>query len=76
MCAIAGQIYANDLCDYYIGCVSNGPKSIKYPFYAYESIDYDAINYYTQTCELYEKQFCTLINRHDWGNTRTLFLNI
>lgn len=77
MCAIAGHIYANDICDYYIGCVSNGPKSIKYPFYAYESIDYDAINYYTQTCELYGKQFCTLINRHDWGNTRTpIFENL
>lgn len=75
-CVAAGYLYSNDLCDYYIGCVSNGPKSVKYPFYVQKPIDFKAANDYVKNCSLSNKQFCTLINRHDWGNTRTPIYNV
>jgi hypothetical protein len=75
-CTAAGYLYTNDLCDYYIGCISNGPKSVKYPFYAQKSIDFLSANNYVRDCSLSEKQFCTLINRHDWGYTRTPIYNM
>ncbi len=64
-------LFKNDLYHYCIGSISNKPgRWIKYPIYFNQNIDYKAINTYISTCSLNGKQFCTLINRHDSGNTR------
>lgn len=68
---LAGQIYQNDLSNYYIGCVTNKPnKCIKYSIFWDYNANFNSINEYVSTCSLEGKQFCTLISRHDPGNTR------
>jgi hypothetical protein len=65
------NLFKNDLYHYCIGSISNKPgRWIKYPIYFNQNIDYKAVNTYISTCSLNGKQFCTLISRHDSGNTR------
>ena len=67
---IFDEIFEKNLYDYAIGSISNKPgKWIKYPFYAYTKTNFKEVNYYIANTR--EKQnFCTLISRHDHGNTR------
>lgn len=62
-----------------MGCISNGPKSVKYPLY-YEYMDdnrtqkINEIQNYIKDInyeDFLTKEFCYLINRHDSGETRT-----
>ena len=57
--------------EYAIGCISNKPgKWIKYPFYADMKTNFKEVNSYIAKTRLEEKKICTLISRHDPGNTR------
>ncbi len=64
------EIFENNLYDYAIGCIANKPgKWIKYPFYANMKTNFKEVNAYIANTR--EKQnLCTLISRHDVGNTR------
>jgi hypothetical protein len=67
---IFDEIFEKNLYDYAIGCIANKPgKWIKYPFYANMKTNFKEVNsYIANTRE--KKNFCTLISRHDHGNTR------
>ncbi len=79
-CKLAGIIYKARTCDYMIGCISTTPTCTKYPLYMLNpslSFEYtfNSVNEYVRTCEIHNKRFCILINRHDMGNTRTPIYN-
>lgn len=81
MCSIARELFRQKKYNAVIGCISNREESynwVKYPLYRY-SVKFTADSF-TETnmrvssmsiAEIIKKKFCTLINRHDWGNTRT-----
>ena len=77
-CSIAGQIFKEKKYNAVMGCITNRGDThnwIKYPIYRY-SVNFtpdlfSETNKYVLSCDLKTKEFCTLINRHDWGNTRT-----
>ena len=80
-CSIAGQIFRQKKYNAVIGCISNRGDThnwIKYPIYRY-SVKFTQDSFIetnarvSSICfaDLNPKAFCTLINRHDWGNTRT-----
>jgi hypothetical protein len=81
MCSIAGQIFRENKYTAVIGCISNRGDTrnwIKYPIYRYSvkftQDSFEEMNQYVASIDAAEvntKAFCTLINRHDWGNTRT-----
>ena len=81
MCSIAGQIFRENKYTAVIGCISNRGDThnwIKYPIYRYSvkftQDSFEKMNQYVASinaAEVNTKAFCTLINRHDWGNTRT-----
>ncbi len=71
----AKHLYETNACNAVFGCVKNGGYSVKYPLYAYDFASLYPIyfsganaNKYVNPCN---KDFCVLINRHDYGNTRT-----
>ena len=65
------ELLKNDLYNYCIGCIANKPgKWIKYPIYFNPSINFNEVNSYVSTITCKGKQLCTLISRHDSGNTR------
>lgn len=65
------EIFSKNLYDYAIGCIGNKPgKWIKYPFYADMKTNFKEVNSYIAKTQLEEKKICTLISRHDPGNTR------
>jgi hypothetical protein len=73
------SIYKKDTFLGYMGCIPNGPKSIKYPLY-YEYMGdnrtqkINEIQNYIKNInyeDFLTKEFCYLINRHDSGETRT-----
>ena len=65
------EIFEKNLYDYAIGCIANKPgKWIKYPFYADMKTNFKEVNSYIAKTQLEEKKICTLISRHDPGNTR------
>ena len=75
----AFSIYKKDTFLGYMGCISNGPKSVKYPLY-YECMGdnrtqkINEIQNYIKDInyeDFLTKEFCYLINRHDTGETRT-----
>jgi len=77
-CPISKYIYQHNLCSFKIGCVPNSPEDrcIKYPLYLLfpnlsEKSTFTNVNEYVNTCDIHNKKFCVLINRHDMGNTRT-----
>lgn len=79
MCSIAGQMFRENKYSAVIGCISNrnnGRNWVKYPIYRY-SVKFarnsfaETNHYVSCVAKIEEKQFCTLINRHDWGGTRT-----
>jgi len=64
------EIFEKNLYDYAIGCIANKPgKWIKYPFYAIMKTNFKEVNSYIANTRD-KKNFCTLISRHDHGNTR------
>lgn len=73
-------LFQNNIYDYAIGLVSNSieKKHVKNnnPFHTntFSGIsgeyNYKDINHYVKSIETTTKKFCTLINRHDPGNTR------
>ena len=68
---LSDEVFTKNLCDYAIGCIANKPgKWIKYPFYAYMGTNYKEVNEYIAKSVLENKKICTMINRHDPGNTR------
>ncbi len=76
---IARILYLNKMCSSVVGCINNdNSKSyIKYPLYAYNNemlkqSTFDAINTYVMLSDPLKKEFCALVNRHDWGNTRIM----
>jgi hypothetical protein len=81
MCSIAGQIFRENKYTAVIGCISNRGDTrnwVKYPIYRYAvkftKDSFEEMNQYVASidaAEINTKAFCTLINRHDWGNTRT-----
>lgn len=78
MCSISREIFVQKKYTAAIGCISNRCDKynwVKYPLYRYSvkfSPDsFRETNSYVATANLDAKAFCTLINRHDWGNTRT-----
>lgn len=81
MCSISGKIYREKKYNAIIGCISNRGDThnwVKYPIYRHSvkftKDSFDEINQYVLTMnktKIKAKFFCTLINRHDWGNTRT-----
>ena len=65
------EIFEKNMYDYAIGCIATSPnKWIKYPFYAYTETNFKDVNSYILKTRLEDKKICTLINRHDPGNTR------
>lgn len=81
-CSIAGQIFRQKKYNAVIGCISNRGDThnwIKYPIYRYSvkftQDSFIETNMWVSSidvkADLNTKAFCTLINRHDWGNTRT-----
>jgi len=65
------EIYAKNMYDYAIGSITNKPgKWIKYPIYYNKVIRFKEANAFISTTKLEDKQLCTLISRHDHGNTR------
>jgi hypothetical protein len=80
-CSIAGQIFRENKYTAVIGCISNRGDTrnwVKYPIYRYSvkftQDSFVEMNQYVASIDVAEintKAFCTLINRHDWGNTRT-----
>jgi hypothetical protein len=65
------EIYAKNMYDYAIGSIANKPgKWIKYPIYYNKVIRFKEANAFISTTKLEDKQLCTLISRHDHGNTR------
>jgi hypothetical protein len=65
------EIFAKNMYDYAIGSIANKPgKWIKYPIYYSTNIGFKEANSFISTTQLENKQKCTLINRHDYGNTR------
>lgn len=74
-CVLSKILFIHNICKYKLGCVSTKSKYIKYPLYLLNSEIYDrntfiTVNNYVKTCDIHNKRFCILINRHDWGNTR------
>lgn len=77
-CSIAGQIFQQKKYNAVIGCISNRDgiyNWVKYPLYRYSvkftKDSFAETNQYVASTNIKIKAFCTLINRHDWGNTRT-----
>ena len=77
-CSIAGQIFRQKKYNAVIGCISNRGDThnwIKYPIYRYymkfTKDSFIETNVRVSSMDVNPKAFCTLINRHDWGNTRT-----
>jgi hypothetical protein len=80
-CSIAAQIFRQKKYNAVIGCISNQGNThnwIKYPLYRYAvkftQNSFAETNQYVlsiDATDIKTKTFCTLINRHDWGNTRT-----
>lgn len=80
-CSIAAQIFRQKKYNAIIGCISNRDGTynwVKYPLYRYSvkftKDSFAEINQYVSSIDatnIKTKAFCTLINRHDWGNTRT-----
>lgn len=78
MCSIAGQIYRQKKYNAVIGCISNRGDThnwVKYPIYRYctkfTKDSFTETNVRVASMDVNAKAFCALINRHDWGNTRT-----
>lgn len=76
---IARQLYLKKVCNIIIGCVSNdfANRIIKYPLYAYdkemlEQETFNEVNIMVLLSTPIEKEFCALVNRHDWGDTRII----
>lgn len=75
MCYYSGELYKSGHYNYIFGCVDNTPISrVKFPLY-YTSFDhspdiFNKTNEYVKLCDLKQKQFATLISRHDVGNIR------
>lgn len=69
---IFDEIFEKRIYDYAIGCISNNPSMnwIKCPFYYNMATNLKEVNAYVSTTQLENKNLCTLINRHDPGNTR------
>jgi hypothetical protein len=64
----------------YYGCINNSNDRIKLPFYTNlinETVINNINNYLDNVSfdEFCTKEFCSLINRHDKGNTRTIMFN-
>ena len=77
-CSISGQIFRQKKYNAVIGCISNRDGTynwVKYPLYRYAvkftKDSFAEINVWILSTDIKTKAFCTLINRHDWGNTRT-----
>jgi hypothetical protein len=76
------DLYLENKFDLIFGLINddNLNNYYKYPGYLfnynynYKPI-YENTNNYVKTCNLDEKQFCTLINTHDFGNTQTEIYN-
>jgi hypothetical protein len=65
------DIFFKNIYDYAIGSIANKPgKWIKYPIYYNKVIRFKEANAFISTSKLETKQLCTLISRHDYGNTR------
>jgi len=65
------EIFARNMYDYAIGSIANKPgKWIKYPIYYSTTNGFKEANAFISTTELEKKKLCTLISRHDHGNTR------
>lgn len=76
MCSIAGQIFRQKKYNAVIGCISNRGDThnwVKYPIYRYcmKFTEDTFVETNRYILDIKAKAFCTLINRHDWGNTRT-----
>ena len=65
------EIFKQNIYDYAIGSIANNPgKWIKYPIYYNKVINFKEANAFISTTQLEKKNLCTLISRHDYGNTR------
>ncbi len=78
LCYAAGQIFRQKKYNAVIGCISNRGDThnwIKYPIYRHSvkftQDSFTETNMCVSSMDVNPKAFCTLINRHDWGNTRT-----
>ena len=76
------ELYLKNKFTMVFGCINedNLKNYYKYPlyllYYDYRNNSiYEDTNNYVKTCNYQEKQFCTLINSHDSGNTRTTIYN-
>jgi len=65
------KIFEKNMYDYAIGSIANKPgKWIKYPIYYNKIIHFKKANAFISTTRLEDKKLCSLISRHDHGNTR------
>jgi hypothetical protein len=75
-CSITHELFKNDHYHAATGCISNDLNKswVKYPIYkyvfSYGENTFNEVNEYVKSCNINEKRFCFLANRHDWGNTR------
>lgn len=80
-CPFAHRLYTENKIDILFGSVDNDKeKMFKKPFWYNENINdvyfFDNINKYVANCEnILDKRFCSLVNRHDNGSTRTHMYN-
>ena len=75
MCYFSGELFKRGRYHYIFGCINNEPsKFVKFPLYIPDlnsSPDiFNKTNEYVKACNPIEKQFATLISRHDAGNIR------
>ena len=75
-CKMTKALFENKMYNSVIGCISNSFEKtwIKYPIYKYvfshRENTFNEVNEYVKTCDINNKKFCFLANRHDPGNTR------
>jgi len=74
------KLYMENKFNYIIGSINNINNRYKIPFYLLyfdynDNNIYNNINNYVKNCDLKQKEFCCLINRHDMKNTRTEIYN-
>ena len=75
------KLYLENEYNMIYGCIDNNILNNKYKFplyldyFNYNSNIFEITNNYVKNCNINDKNFCCLINRHDKLNTRTLIYN-
>jgi len=75
-CQITNELFEKNGYNSVMGCISNDLNKswVKYPIYkyvfSYGENTFNEVNEYVKTCNINDKRFCFMANRHDCGKTR------